>query len=61
MARLSTKELVDLMKKTEHGCDHNCDDCPLWMTKAQMCYHEEHRLWQEWNKKEKERLGKVLE
>ncbi len=58
--RLSTFEIEELIERTKHKCDHNCDDCYLWMPREQMCYHELNQKWEAWNIKEHKRFGEIL-
>lgn len=60
MVRMTTDEIMALMEQIENVCQHNCDQCFLWLPKEKMCFYDADKRWQEWNIKEHQRFGKVL-
>ena len=51
---------IEVMEATKNGCDHNCSNCLMYLPDRYECYHITEKKWQEWNRKEHERFGRVL-
>lgn len=46
--------------ETSDHCDHDCDDCPMYLVNKKMCIHESLDRLDKWNaKKRKERVWNV--
>ena len=57
---LTAKELIDLMEETKDSCDKNCEECGLFLPQNDLCFHEWHKKWQEWNREKHKRFGEKL-
>lgn len=47
------QELIEAYESKRNGCDHKCEDCPLWMNHngKQFCYFAWEKKWKEANVK----------
>lgn len=52
--------IMQVMEETKNGCDHICEKCDMYLPARDECFHSAQKRWQEWNKKEHDRFGRIL-
>ena len=57
---LTAKELIELVETTHDSCDKDCENCGLFLPQDDLCFHEWHKKWQEWNREKHKRFGAKL-
>lgn len=60
MARLSSKEFVDLWERTKVSCDKDCEHCEMFFSYSKKCVHEIEKKLKAWQEDQHRKFAEVL-
>ena len=60
MARLSSKEFVDLWERTKYSCDKECYNCEMFLPLRKKCLHELDEKLKAWQEDQHRLFAEVL-